>query len=115
MHVPHGLRLVWFDPGTWALSFQDGSLRIVRNGIGINEQATVELPGIKGMWSLRSGSQEVHDQYLLVTFICETRILAINAEDELDEIEIAGFASDEQTVFCFNTCHNQLVQVRPEM
>ncbi len=25
----------------------DGSLRVVRNGIGINEQATVELPGIK--------------------------------------------------------------------
>ena len=31
----------------------DGSLRIVRNGIGVVEQALVELPGIKGMWSLR--------------------------------------------------------------
>lgn len=31
----------------------DGSLRIVRNGIGVIEQATVELPGIKGVWSLR--------------------------------------------------------------
>lgn len=25
----------------------DGTLRIVRNGIGINEQATIELEGIK--------------------------------------------------------------------
>ncbi len=32
----------------------DGSLRIVRNGIGINEQASVELHGINGVWSLRS-------------------------------------------------------------
>jgi DNA damage-binding protein 1 len=32
---------------------RDGTLRVVRNGIGINEQATVEIPGIKGMWSLR--------------------------------------------------------------
>ena len=31
----------------------DGSLRIVRNGIGVIEQAAVELPGIKGVWSLR--------------------------------------------------------------
>jgi DNA damage-binding protein 1 len=31
----------------------DGSLRIVRNGIGVLEQATVELPGVKGVWSLR--------------------------------------------------------------
>ena len=29
-------------------AFKDGSLRIIRNGIGINEQATIELPGIKG-------------------------------------------------------------------
>jgi len=31
----------------------DGSLRVVRNGVGFNEQASVELPGIKGIWSLR--------------------------------------------------------------
>jgi DNA damage-binding protein 1 len=31
----------------------DGSLRVVRNGIGVVEQALVELPGIKGLWSLR--------------------------------------------------------------
>jgi DNA damage-binding protein 1 len=27
-------------------AFKDGSLRVIRNGIGINEQATIELPGI---------------------------------------------------------------------
>ena len=31
----------------------DGSVRIVRSGIGLLEQAAVELPGIKGLWSLR--------------------------------------------------------------
>ena len=90
---------------------QDGSLRIVRNGIGINEQATVELPGIKGMWSLRTAATEPYDRYLLVTFISETRILAINTDEELEETEIVGFASNEQTVFCFNSVHDQLVQV----
>lgn len=28
-------------------AFKDGSLRVVRNGIGINEHAAVELSGIK--------------------------------------------------------------------
>lgn len=28
-------------------AFKDGSLRIVRNGIGINEQAAIELSGVK--------------------------------------------------------------------
>lgn len=33
---------------------KDGSLRIVRNGVGIDEQATLEMPGVKGLWSLFS-------------------------------------------------------------
>jgi len=34
-------------------SGKDGSLRVVRNGVGIVEEAEVEMPGIKGMWNLR--------------------------------------------------------------
>lgn len=92
-------------------AFKDGSLRIVRNGIGINEQATVELPGIKGMWSLRSSSMDAYDTFLVVTFISETRILAINDSDELEETEVDGFESDAQTLLCANVIHDQLIQV----
>ena len=28
---------------------RDGSLRVVRNGVGINEQAAVELPGVSSL------------------------------------------------------------------
>ncbi|KAL3687828.1 hypothetical protein R1sor_014137 [Riccia sorocarpa] len=92
-------------------AFKDGSLRIVRNGIGINEQASAELQGIKGMWSLRASSQEIYDTFLVVSFISETRILAMNADDELEETEIDGFDSEAQTLFCCNAIHDQLVQV----
>ncbi|CAA7054607.1 unnamed protein product [Microthlaspi erraticum] len=90
---------------------KDGSLRIVRNGIGINEQASVELQGIKGMWSLKSSVDEAFDTFLVVSFISETRILAMNIEDELEETEIEGFLSQVQTLFCHDAVHNQLVQV----
>ncbi|KAG4980134.1 hypothetical protein GLYMA_12G106200v4 [Glycine max] len=63
------------------------------NGIGINEQASVELQGIKGMWSLRSSIDDPFDTFLVVSFISETRILAMNLEDELEETEIEGFCS----------------------
>ena len=29
-------------------AYKEGSLRIIRNGIGIHEHATIDLPGIKG-------------------------------------------------------------------
>lgn len=92
-------------------AFKDGSLRVVRNGIGINEQASVELQGIKGMWSLRSSTEDPYDTFLVVSFISETRILAMNMEDELEETEIEGFASQVQTLFCHDAVYNQLVQV----
>ncbi|XP_058071572.1 DNA damage-binding protein 1 isoform X2 [Magnolia sinica] len=92
-------------------AYKDGSLRIVRNGIGINEQASVELQGIKGMWSLRSSTDDPYDTFLVVSFISETRILAMNSEDELEETEIEGFYSQAQTLFCQDAIHNQLVQV----
>eukprot|EP00891_Asterochloris_glomerata_P001303 jgi/Astpho2/1303/fgenesh1_pm.00024_%23_4_t len=90
---------------------QDGSLRIVRNGIGMIEQASVELPGIKGIWSLRASSSDEYDKYLVLTFVGETRVLAISAEDELDEAEIPGFESNAQTLLCGNMAGDQLVQV----
>ncbi|PIA41691.1 hypothetical protein AQUCO_02200250v1 [Aquilegia coerulea] len=92
-------------------AYKDGSLRIVRNGIGINEQASVELQGIKGMWSLRSSTDDPFDTFLVVSFISETRILAMNPDDELEETEIEGFDSQVQTLCCHDAIHNQLLQV----
>ncbi|XP_076940007.1 DNA damage-binding protein 1-like [Bidens hawaiensis] len=92
-------------------AYKDGSLCIVRNGIGINEQASVELQGIKGMWSLRSATDDLYDTFLVVSFINETRILAMNVEDELEESEIEGFCSQVQTLFCHDAVYNQLVQI----
>ncbi|KAH7654344.1 DNA damage-binding protein 1 [Dioscorea alata] len=92
-------------------AYKDGSLRIVRNGIGINEQASVELQGIKGLWSLRCSTSDVYDTFLVVSFINETRVLAMNMEDELEETEIEGFYAQAQTLFCQNAINDQLVQV----
>ena len=49
--------------------YTDGSLRVIRNGIGINEQASVDLPGVKGMWTLKTASSSAYDNFLVVTFI----------------------------------------------
>ncbi|KAH8972743.1 hypothetical protein BDL97_01G007000 [Sphagnum fallax] len=92
-------------------AFKDGSLRIVRNGIAIHEQASVELQGMKGIWSLQASSHDKFDSFLVVSFITETRILAINADDELEETKIDGFDSKAETLFCCTAIHEQLVQI----
>lgn len=52
--------------------------------------------GIKGIWNLRKASSDTYDTYLVLAFVGETRILEINAEDELDEAEIEGFDAEQQ-------------------
>lgn len=48
----------------------------------------------------------------MVSFISETRVLAMNMDDELEESEIEGFCAEAQTLFCQNAIHDQLVQVQ---
>ncbi|KAL4310663.1 hypothetical protein GQ457_01G000190 [Hibiscus cannabinus] len=77
-----------------------------------DSQVSVELEGIKGMWSLRSSTDNPFDTFLVVSFISETRILAINLENELEETEIDGLNSQVRTLFCHDAVYDQLVQVR---
>lgn len=94
-------------------SFKDGSLRIIRNGIGIQEQACIDLPGIKGMWALKVGIDDKNfDNTLVLAFVGHTRILTL-AGEEVEETEIPGFLSDQQTFYCANVNNGQILQVTP--
>ncbi|XP_075983007.1 DNA damage-binding protein pic [Anticarsia gemmatalis] len=94
-------------------AFKMGSLRIIRNGIGIQEQASIDLPGIKGMWALVLDTTQNYHDTLVLSFVGQTRVLTLNGE-EVEETEIKGFVSDRQTFYTGNVCHNQLVQVTDE-
>uniref|UniRef100_A0AAQ6I920 DNA damage-binding protein 1 n=1 Tax=Anabas testudineus TaxID=64144 RepID=A0AAQ6I920_ANATE len=55
-------------------AFKEGSLRIIRNGIGIHEHASIDLPGIKGLWPLRSEAGRETDDMLVLSFVGQTRV-----------------------------------------
>ncbi|XP_047994134.1 DNA damage-binding protein 1 [Leguminivora glycinivorella] len=94
-------------------AFKMGSLRIIRNGIGIQEQASIDLPGIKGMWALTLAQDSTYHDTLVLAFVGQTRVLTLNGE-EVEETDIKGFVSDRQTFYTGNVCHNQLIQVTDE-
>uniref|UniRef100_L7M756 Putative dna damage-binding protein 1 n=1 Tax=Rhipicephalus pulchellus TaxID=72859 RepID=L7M756_RHIPC len=105
-------------------AFKEGSLRIIRNGIGIHEHASIDLPGIKGMWPLRvgpgvaphggdgrdPGDSAERDNTLVLSFVRQTRVLMLSGE-EVEETELAGFDTSQQTFFCGNVRNKQLIQV----
>jgi len=91
-------------------AFKDGSLRVVRNGIGIHEHAIQPCSGIKGIWSLNPPTNSSAEKYLIMSFVGETRALSMQGE-ELDEVEIGGFNMDQQTIFCTNLGDNKYIQI----
>ncbi|XP_038067172.1 DNA damage-binding protein 1-like [Patiria miniata] len=91
-------------------SYKEGSLRIIRNGIGIHEHASIDLPGIKGLWPLRVDHGSQFDDTLVLSFVGQTRVLMLNGE-EVEETEMPGIDGDQQTFYCGNVYNNQLIQI----
>ena len=104
-----------------------GTVRLVRNGVGMKEHAAVDMEGIKGMWSLRKQFADEDDAYLVQSFVRETRMLGVQSvkdvemegeeegsemeEDDseseqeggaLAEVTIDGFNSSKSTLFAGN-------------
>ena len=94
-------------------AFQDGSLRSVRSGVGLEELGSLgEMEHITDLYALRSQMSSVKPDALVASFIDETRIFQFNADGEVEEIdEFKGFSLSEGTLLAANTTHNQLLQV----
>ena len=95
--------------GAW----QDGSIRSVRSGVGMEELGIVgELPHITDLWALSStGDSNIQDT-LLVTFVNETRILKFDENAAVEEQEaFYDFELQEATLFAGNLPDHKIVQV----
>lgn len=90
---------------------KDGSLRIIRNGIGISEHASEELPGIKDLFSLRRGFNDRYHRFLLQSFTSETRVLELISAEEMAPVVLPGFNESSRTLHAANMDGDILVQV----
>ncbi|XGW30811.1 hypothetical protein V3C99_009628 [Haemonchus contortus] len=87
-------------------AFKEGSLRIIRNGIGIDEAASVDIPGVKGIFTLKIDSKL--DNYLIISLNSETHILAMNGE-ELEDTQLLDLETDEHTLWAGMLGSSQIV------
>lgn len=93
-------------------AYQDGSLRSVRSGVGMEEQGLLDsMPHITELFALRSSPSEYVD-ILVVSFIGETRIFQFFPEGEVEEkAEYEGLSMSESTLLATNLPNNRLLQV----
>lgn len=94
-------------------AYQDGSLRSVRSGVGLEDLGLLgEMDLVSGMFSLRSDDSLQHVDILLVTFVNESRVFQFDAQGEVEEVEeFAGLNLTETTLTAANVSQGRLVQV----
>ncbi|KAJ3153509.1 DNA damage-binding protein 1a [Geranomyces variabilis] len=98
---------------------KDGSLRVIRNGIGIEVLGTLDdVPNLTGIWALRRGFDEQLDDLLVMSFNMETKMIGKDEDGALapvddDDASAGGFILDQPTLACANVKFDQIVQVVP--
>ena len=50
----------------------------------------------RGMWNLRSSFSAAHDEFLVISFVADTRVLQLSMEDELGEADLPFFDTESQ-------------------
>ncbi|KAI4206746.1 MAG: hypothetical protein LQ346_000935 [Caloplaca aetnensis] len=94
-------------------AFQDGSLRSIRSGVGMEEQGILgEMDHIFDLFSFKSGESKAHEDVLVASFADETRVFHFSGEGEVDEQEdFHGLSLLEGTLCLSNITGNRLLQV----
>lgn len=75
-------------------------LQMASLSIDLASQASMDISGIKGIWSLRQSLSSAFDSYLVQSFMAETRVLAI-CEEELSEVRESFSLRVVLTIFYF--------------
>lgn len=94
-------------------AYQDGSLRSVRSGVGLEDLGVLgEMEHIANLFSLKSSDASEYVDMLLVTFVNESRIFKFDPQGEVEEVEdFAGLALTETTLVATNVSQGRIVQV----
>ena len=94
-------------------AYQDGSLRSVRSGVGLEELGSLgAMEHITELFALQSVPRSEQFDTLVVSFIDETRIFRFDTDGEVEEVEVYnGFTLSEGTLLATNISQNRLLQV----
>ncbi|KAK4702664.1 DNA damage-binding protein 1, partial [Phenoliferia sp. Uapishka_3] len=94
-------------------AYKGGSLRIVRQGVGLAELASLELEGIRQVWSILWLGQKL----LVLGFISESKVVSLSSssadadgEEDVEEVDLPVFNTEKATLLAANV-GSLLVQV----
>ncbi|RDW69341.1 hypothetical protein BP6252_08361 [Coleophoma cylindrospora] len=94
-------------------SYQQGSLRSVRSGVGLEDIGILaDMEDIKSLFTLRATAESTSNDTLVVSFLTETRIFRFDPDGEVEEVEsFRGLSLDCETLFVSNLNSGLILQI----
>jgi DNA damage-binding protein 1 len=94
-------------------AFDDGTLRSVRSGVGMEELGVLgDMEHITDLWGLQVASTGDFLDTLLVTFVDETRVFRFSSDGEVEEMDhFLGLSLSESTLLAANLPGGRILQV----
>ena len=94
-------------------AYQDGSLRSVRSGVGLEEQGLLgEMDHATDLFALSSHPNSGFDDVLVVSFVGETRFFCFEPDgDVTEQTSFKGLTASEATLLVSNSGEGHLLQV----
>jgi DNA damage-binding protein 1 len=94
-------------------SWQDGSLRSVRSGVGLEELGVLEdMAHATNVFALRMDLNLPKDDALLISFVNESRLFSFEPDGEVrEEQSVNGLELAGQTLLATNVSNDNLLQV----
>jgi DNA damage-binding protein 1 len=94
-------------------AFQDGSLRSVRSGVGLEDHGSLgKMDHATDLFSLKSSSAGDTVDTLVASYIGETRVFIFRADGEVDEsADYKSFSLSEATLLAANLPNGRLIQI----
>ncbi|KAJ5431508.1 hypothetical protein N7445_009240 [Penicillium cf. griseofulvum] len=94
-------------------AFDDGTLRSVRSGVGMEELGVLgEMEHINDLWGLQTRSKGDFLDTLIVTFVDETRVFQFSPDGEVEELDnFLGLSLTECTLLATRLQGGRILQV----
>ncbi|KAF2838953.1 DNA damage-binding protein 1 [Patellaria atrata CBS 101060] len=94
-------------------AYQDGSLRSVRSGVGLEDLGVLcEMGHILNMFELKSDHTSRFEDTLLVSLIGETRVFRFSGDGDVEEVDdFKGLDLSDSTLHAGNLPSNRLLQI----
>ena len=86
-------------------------MRIIRLGVGLTPRLSVDVPGIKNLWTLSSDCSDTYQELIIASLHADaTMILRLGEDQELEEVE-SGWATTAVTLYAGVMRNSCILQV----